>query len=113
MKLPLYLMLLGTALAPIGAHAQVPVPAAFVSDAKTVLAPDFVREADVILVGRLSPDRKVEGVVRPAMTGYELIRGDRFSVGRGLIVPTGETIETNSPLALVFARMDAVSQNRF
>ena len=41
------------------------------------------------------------------MTGYELIRGDRFVVGRGLVVPTGETLESPAPLALVFARFDA------
>ncbi len=111
MKLSIYLGLLGATIVPARVWAQpVPTPPTFIADEKTVLTPDFVREADVILVARLSPDKRAAGVARAAQTGYELIRGDRFSVGRGLVVPSGETIENNAPLALVFARIDPVSQ---
>lgn len=116
MKISLYLGLLGATLVPASVWAPalwaqpVLTPQTFIVDAAQVLTPDFVREADVILVGRLAPDKQSQGIVRPARTDYDLIRGDKFVVGRGLVVPSGEKIENNSPLALVFARIDPVGQ---
>ncbi len=113
MKISLYLALLGATLCPTLVRAQpLPVPATFMADEAQVLTPDFVREADVIFVGRLSPDRRAPGIARPGMTGFESIRGDLSDIGRGLVVPTGETIGTgaNSKIAILFAKTDPIRQ---
>ena len=107
----LTLALLVAALAGAPTRAQpVAVPPTFLSEAAQILTPDFVRQADTILVARVSPDPRQPGVARVNRTDYELIRGDRFNVGRGLILPTGETLDKTSPLSLFFAVTDPIRQ---
>ena len=93
MKISFHLGLLVATLIPASVWAQpLPVPATFITDAKTVLAPDFVRDADLIIVTRLVPIQGEIGVAHAVIDDSEVIRGKNYIVAAGLVMPTKEVL---------------------